>query len=142
MWHVSSRSGVATLRTAMHLLLMLIAEAEHPPQRGSAIAKVTKLTRVNTSLTLSCKLVQVFAMIWLCCFITKSSARFACTLALNSAFLVSPIESPRCGGPSPLQTTSKHKTFYVLLPVVCFLLSVILNRKIRSYRIKYDFNNG
>ena len=33
-----------------------------PPQRGSTIAKVGKSTRVNMSLTLSCKLVEVFAM--------------------------------------------------------------------------------
>jgi len=34
-----------------------------PPQQGSTAAKLEKLTRVNMSLTLSCKLVEVFAMI-------------------------------------------------------------------------------
>ena len=32
MWHVSSRSGVATLRTAIHLLLML--EPQRPAVAG------------------------------------------------------------------------------------------------------------
>ena len=35
-----------------------------PPQQGSTAAKLEKLTRVNMSLTLSCKLVEVFAMIY------------------------------------------------------------------------------
>ena len=42
------------------------------------------------SLTLSCKLVEVFAMICGVCFATKSSPRFRRTLALNPAFSVSP----------------------------------------------------
>jgi len=54
------------------------------------------------SLTLSCKLVEVFTLI--CAVLLKSSSRFHCTLALNPAFSVAPIESPRYGGPLLLQT--------------------------------------
>ena len=43
------------------------------PQRGSAIAKVGKLTRANMSLTLSCKLAEVFAMI--CVVLLQSQAQ-------------------------------------------------------------------
>ena len=43
------------------------------PQRGSTIAKVGKLTRANMSLTLSCKLAEVFAMI--CVVLLKSQAQ-------------------------------------------------------------------
>ena len=56
------------------------------------------------SLALSCKLVEVFAMV--CAVLLqnqnrKSSPRFRYrpTLALNPAFSVAPIESPRFGGP-------------------------------------------
>jgi len=41
----------------------------------------------------------------LCRFVTKSSSRFRRTLALNPAFSVAPIESPRFGGPSLWWTT-------------------------------------
>ena len=73
-------------------------------QRGSAIAKVGKLTRVNMSLTPSCKLVEFFCND-LCCFATKSRARFDCTFALNPPFSVAPIESSRYGGPLLRRTT-------------------------------------
>jgi len=43
------------------------------PQRGSTIAKVGKLTRANMSLTLSCKLAEVFAMI--CVVLLQSQAQ-------------------------------------------------------------------
>ena len=47
------------------------------------------------SITLSWKLVGSFCSD-LCCFVTKSSPRFCrCTVALNPAFSVAPIESPR-----------------------------------------------
>jgi len=62
--------------------------------RESAIAKVGKLTWLNISLTLSCKLVEVFATT--CAVLLQTSPRFRCTLALNPVFQSPP--SPRYGG--------------------------------------------
>ena len=41
MWHVSSRSGVATLRTALHLLLVRVADL--PGRRSLRSARTNRL---------------------------------------------------------------------------------------------------
>ena len=75
------------------------------------------------SLTLSCKLVEVFAMICGVCFATKSSPRFRRTLALNPAFSVAPVESPRYGSrrcdglQSPLRTAPEYN---LCVSLVCY----------------------
>ena len=66
-------------------------------------------------LTLSCKLVEVFAMI--CVGLLQNQAQDS--VALNPAFAVTPIESPRYGGPSLWRTairdrrTSTSTTFII-----------------------------
>jgi len=68
-----------------------------PAMARATIAKVGRFTLINMSLTLSYKLVVSFCSD-LCCFITKSSPRFRCSLVLNPAFSVASIESRCCGG--------------------------------------------
>jgi len=69
-----------------------------PPQQGSTAAKLEKLTRVNMSLTLSCKLVEVFAMIY--AVLLQNQAQDSVVLCHQIPHFHSPIESPRYGGPS------------------------------------------
>jgi len=65
-----------------------------------AIAKVGKLTWVSMSLTLRCKLVEVFAMIC-AVFCYKIEPNIALYFSVKSRFFSRPlIESPRYGGPS------------------------------------------
>jgi len=68
-----------------------------------------RISQVNTKLTVSCKLVEIFAMICAVFFI-KSSPRFHCILAINPAVSVARIESLLYSGaslwcPSLWQTT-------------------------------------
>ena len=63
----------------------------------SAIVKPGKLAWVNMSLTLSCKLVEVFAVIC-AVFFYEIKPRSRCTSASNSTFSVAPVESPCCDG--------------------------------------------
>ena len=82
------------------------------------------------SLTLSCKLVEIFAMI--CAVLLqnqnrKSSPRYRYTLALNPAFSVAPIESPRFGGRSLwriLQSLLRERDYNVR----CHLQSICVVR--------------
>jgi len=48
------------------------------------------------SLTLSCKLVEVFAVI--CAVLLQNQAQDSAVLALNPTFSVAPVESPRYDG--------------------------------------------
>jgi len=48
MWHVSSRSGVATLRTAIHLLLTyLLTNVEQPAQQRSVVTVTRHTDRLH-----------------------------------------------------------------------------------------------
>jgi len=79
-----------------------------PHQPIIARVRHSESWEVNMPLTLSCKLVEVFAMIYVV-FFTKSSSRFCCTSALYPAFSVTPIKSPHCGGlQSHLPASSFH----------------------------------
>ena len=40
MWHVSSRSGVATLRTAIHWLLLLLLTARSATMRNAVLSRI------------------------------------------------------------------------------------------------------
>ena len=81
-----------------------------------AIAKVGKLTIVNMSLALSCKLVEVSAVIRTALLQNQAHESVVCALALNPTFSVVPIESPRCGG---LQSQRRTYCFALLQKTAC-----------------------
>ena len=62
-----------------------------------------EVNMIELTCHLHCKQVSHYSDF--CCFVTKSSRRFRCTVTLNPAFSVAPIESPRHCGPSPWRTT-------------------------------------
>ena len=75
------------------------------------------------SLTVSCKLVEVFAMIC-AVFCYKIKPKIRCTLALNPAFSVTSIESSQYGGP-PLWLTFAVAD-YDLIRITMVIISLII----------------
>ena len=51
MWHVSSRSGVATLRTAMHLLLTYLRSLERAAARHLGLGYRVRVTIIGVRVT-------------------------------------------------------------------------------------------
>jgi len=94
-----------------------------PPQQGSTAAKLEKLTRVNMSLTLSCKLVEVFAMI--CAVLLQNQAQDSVVLCHQIPHFHSPHRISSLWRPFALwRTTIFLFRFAVLSSVATFVTSV------------------
>jgi len=87
-----------------------LSGARHRLAYGAADATATHCLLLHCLGTFWYRLIRVvldkgpLGCVCVCVCVTKSSPSFCCTLALNPAFSVAPIESPRYGSPSLWRT--------------------------------------